>query len=829
MLKRKDYLDIIEEIRNTELLALDEFIEKTLEPLRVENKYFDEILYKDIAYLLNGFGRPGDGDLVIEDGDWVSDGNDLKLTGYQTRLHQVLVWLHTNITTKLLNEGDIHAFTKKMESFETDHLGRSEYTPEYKSLLDKLKSSLDTEYHQNQPVIHMTSYAGHSTSHNLAFFTDPKNIPNQELVEETIDYFTNGPGARVFEPLAFLNLLEAQRDFVVKNRGNTSLVIEHLGGLPFNDLQKHALYGFILKWNGGYPIDNLDPDADRTLKAICTDFLAYPGETPEKNFCKANAATHKRFRYLESLFNTSWRTGVPVDVLAKQTEFQFEKPPKTFTTFNDLYLEAVDQNIIPAPKDKQSLAVQMVRKGIEFNDWLEATYQWHPADRERFGEFLTIALFQEFIRGIKGNDLPPSTKQAITVMEEQSKQVSVIKEEKPIKVFVTYAWEEDEHNERVISFTNHLRGMGYEAVVDRLLSQQESATHFKEMMYKTLSQANKVIVVLSKKYKTRADNFEGGVGTEFRYIVSDIPKNPKKYILVTFDGYRDEITPAALQDRDIVDISKTGSMDRLQGKLDDVPEYEFREVPPIKKQLKPKQIKPFLSDGSTAGAAEQQDENTVPWEAISVEKLLRNAISSNDTTALKAVLRDNPFLFIELASRKDFQQPVFRDVRICTDNTIDFVWLNDNSDGPEWVLIKIAEPSMAIMEGKYPSQSLSRAIDVAQRWRNELTNKPELGKKIFGAVTRLRVIVVGGSGAAWKDPNAVAWRANHNAQSSTEVRSSSVFERSLQMLKDTPGHFWGVKKNPVTRPPSELPDYLQAYGYLGFWIRLAANQPEPGE
>lgn len=828
MLKRKEYIAIIEEIRNTELLALDEFIEKVLEPLRTENKYFDEILYKDIAYLLDGLGQPGDGDLAIEDGDFVIDRNDIKLTGYQTRLHHILVWLHTNIVTKLLERGDIEAFSRKMESFETDYLSRFEYTPEYKALLDKLKSSLDTEHRQNQPENYMTKTA-HSASHDLKYFTDPANIPNQRLVEDTIQYFTTGPGARAFEPLAFLNLLDAQRQFVTINQADTLLVLEHLGGLPFSDLQKHVLYGFLLKWSGGYPVNNADPNADRTMKAICKEFLAYSEETPEKEFCKTSIATHKRFRYLESLFNTSYRTGIPIDVLAKQTEFQLEEPPKRFSNFNDLYLASVDQKIVPTPKDIQSLAVQMVRKNNEFNDWLEATYQWHPADWESFGEFLTIAHFQEFIKDTKRIDTSPPTKQATTAMENQNKPASVEKGEKPIKVFVTYAWEDDEHNERVISFTNHLRSIGYEAVVDRLLSQQESATHFKEMMFKTLNQADKVIVVLSKKYKTRADTFEGGVGTEFRYIVSDIPKNPKKYILVAFDGYRDEIIPTALQDRDIVDISKAGSMDRLQGKLDDVPDYEFREVAPVKNKLKPKEIKPFLSDGSSAGAAEQQDEDTVPWDAESVKKALQDTISSNDTMALKAVIKDNPFLFIELASRKDFQQPVFRDVRISPDDTIDFVWLNDNSDGPEWVLVKIAEPSMAVMEGRYPSQSLSRAIDVALRWRNELTNKPELGKKIFGAVTRLRVIVVGGSSAAWKESRAVAWRASHNAQSPIEVRSSSVFERSLQMLRDTPGQFWGVQKNPVTRPPSELPDYLQAYGYLEFWIRLATYQREPGE
>jgi hypothetical protein len=84
MLKRDDYLNLIEEIRNTEKKSLDEYIEKVLEPLRLENLYFSETLYKDIHYLLKGIDKEGENDLVIENSDFVEDDGDLKLTGYQS-------------------------------------------------------------------------------------------------------------------------------------------------------------------------------------------------------------------------------------------------------------------------------------------------------------------------------------------------------------------------------------------------------------------------------------------------------------------------------------------------------------------------------------------------------------------------------------------------------------------------------------------------------------------------------------------------------------------------------------------------------------------------
>jgi hypothetical protein len=98
MLKRDDYINLIEEIRNTDKKSLDEFIEKVLEPLRKENENFIEVLYKDIHYLIKDIDKEGENDLAIENGDFVIEGGDLKLTGYQSRLHNLSIWLHIEVT-----------------------------------------------------------------------------------------------------------------------------------------------------------------------------------------------------------------------------------------------------------------------------------------------------------------------------------------------------------------------------------------------------------------------------------------------------------------------------------------------------------------------------------------------------------------------------------------------------------------------------------------------------------------------------------------------------------------------------------------------------------
>jgi F0F1-type ATP synthase membrane subunit b/b' len=148
MLKRNDYLQLIEEIRNTELKSLDEFIEKEIEPLRAENGNLIETLYKDIHYLLKDIDKKTEGNLEIENGDFVIEDGDLKLTGYQSRLHHLLFWLHAEVINKFIRENPF-SIAEKMESFEKSFLEKPNYTPEYKAQLNKIKKSLRKERKQN--------------------------------------------------------------------------------------------------------------------------------------------------------------------------------------------------------------------------------------------------------------------------------------------------------------------------------------------------------------------------------------------------------------------------------------------------------------------------------------------------------------------------------------------------------------------------------------------------------------------------------------------------------------------------------------------------------
>lgn len=156
-------------------------------------------------------------------------------------------------------------------------------------------------------------------------------------------------------------------------------------------------------------------------------------------------------------------------------------------------------------------------------------------------------------------------------------------------VAISYAWIDDAYKERVIGFVNYLRENGYDAVMDELLKQRETAIDFNEMMAKMIPNAQKVIVFLSPKYKERADGFVGGVGLEYRILLNEISRVPDKYIFVTFENLSDiqpnDLLPNGLGSREIIeiDISSREWEESLFAKLSGTPIYRFEEVKGIKR------------------------------------------------------------------------------------------------------------------------------------------------------------------------------------------------------------------------------------------------------
>jgi hypothetical protein len=142
-----------------------------------------------------------------------------------------------------------------------------------------------------------------STNNDLDFYYNVQNMPNQDLVFGTIEYFENGKRKGFFQPLQFMNLFWKQYNFVIDNIQKPHSTITTLKDLPLSDEQKHILFGFILKWFGGYPVENLNMQYNTVLRLIEREFLDYEGETPEKEFCQKDWVQYKRLKQIEPMIS----------------------------------------------------------------------------------------------------------------------------------------------------------------------------------------------------------------------------------------------------------------------------------------------------------------------------------------------------------------------------------------------------------------------------------------------------------------------------------------------------------------------------------------------
>lgn len=145
-------------------------------------------------------------------------------------------------------------------------------------------------------------------------------------------------------------------------------------------------------------------------------------------------------------------------------------------------------------------------------------------------------------------------------------------------IFVSYSWINDKPNVKVLEFVAYLRQNGYEATCDVMFIQEQTSISFPKMIAQKLNEADKVIIVLSEEYKTKADSFYGGVGKEYQYIITDIENSISKYILVSFSSNFEQVVPSFLSGREIIYITNRNSYKKLFYKLDNIPQYKFPDV-----------------------------------------------------------------------------------------------------------------------------------------------------------------------------------------------------------------------------------------------------------
>lgn len=241
----------------------------------------------------------------------------------------------------------------------------------------------------------------YKASNELDFYTDDKNIPNQDLVIETIEYFRNGQGSRLFEPLEALNLIWQQYEYVLENWSEPDTVLNHLRSIPISETEKHVLLGFILKWFGGYPImerNETNPIIGTTKKAIEKEFLSYAGNTPEKEYCKADSTNRHNFMKLGIALTTTMNHKIPLtEVLDGMGGLDWNKRVKQYYNFDTLFKDVSDSGEIGQFSDENDFIIQRSRYEYDFKVWLQEKKSWEDGNDEQYRTFLTKDSFLEFI------------------------------------------------------------------------------------------------------------------------------------------------------------------------------------------------------------------------------------------------------------------------------------------------------------------------------------------------------------------------------------------------------------------------------------------------
>lgn len=128
------------------------------------------------------------------------------------------------------------------------------------------------------------------------------------------------------------------------------------------------------------------------------------------------------------------------------------------------------------------------------------------------------------------------------------------------KVFISYSWGSKEHQDWIVNLGKRLMADTVDVVLDRWSLKDGHDIHsFMEEMVKS-KDIFRVLIVCDKKYKEKADDREGGVGTETQIISPNLYSNEKqeKFIPIVLERNEDgkAILPIYLSSRKYIDFSQ---------------------------------------------------------------------------------------------------------------------------------------------------------------------------------------------------------------------------------------------------------------------------------
>ncbi len=123
------------------------------------------------------------------------------------------------------------------------------------------------------------------------------------------------------------------------------------------------------------------------------------------------------------------------------------------------------------------------------------------------------------------------------------------------KVFISYSWEEDAHQQWVREFADRLLADGIDATIDQY--DALSGDRLPHFMEQSITTADYVLIICTPLYKKKADNRKGGVGYESHIITEELYSkgNERKFIPVVRKGSFDAAMPTFLAGKLGIDLT----------------------------------------------------------------------------------------------------------------------------------------------------------------------------------------------------------------------------------------------------------------------------------
>ena len=178
----------------------------------------------------------------------------------------------------------------------------------------------------------------------------------------------------------------------------------------------------------------------------------------------------------------------------------------------------------------------------------------------------------------------PSKKVEEKAFKEISNKKSFSNNENAPKVFISYSWDGEAHQNWVLNLATKLRESGIDAILDQW--ELELGKPIPNFMENSLAKSDRVICVITPNYYNRTINPNGGVGYEYSIISAEIMEriDTQKFIPLLKEGGNENI-PKSLKGRTYIDMRDDNSFEyRLEELLRDIYKAPKNKKPPIGKK-----------------------------------------------------------------------------------------------------------------------------------------------------------------------------------------------------------------------------------------------------